>query len=270
VTDDRRSATTAEHAAATPEMSITATRATPIGAGAVRGNRPPGLRLFGVAALEHAGVDVASFAAGTELVPFRDVAAVVAPAPYAADRLAPHDLDAHHAVVGEVFERRAVVPAPPGTVFRSRERVLGWLELHYYTLAEALDFVADRAVARVTVRRDDPAAAHAAALAVPPASLRLTLDVEGTASPAANDLVSLAADAFRELRRDALAMLILRAGPDAAQPDDAAHGSFLVERARWDTFVEAVALQSRRHAALRLDCTGPWPPYDFVRMQFTA
>jgi hypothetical protein len=169
-----------------------------------------------------------------------------------------------------VFERRAMVPAPPGTVFRSRERLVGWLELHYYTLAEALDFVTDRAVARVTVRRDDPNATAAAALAVPPASLRLTLDVEGTTAPPANDLVSLAADAFRDLRREAIAMLVLRAGPDAAQPDDTAHGSFLIERARWQTFVDAVALQSRRHAALRLDCTGPWPPYDFVRMQFTT
>ena len=42
------------------------------------------------------------------------------------------------------------------------------------------------------------------------------------------------------------------------------------ERSRWQRFSEAVALQSRKHAALKLDCTGPWPPYDFVRMQFTA
>jgi hypothetical protein len=63
---------------------------------------------------------------------------------------------------------------------------------------------------------------------------------------------------------------VLRAGPDAAQPDDEAHGSFLIERGRWPTFVEAVALQGRRHASLRLECSGPWPPFDFVRMQFTT
>ena len=285
--DGERSSRTAEHAArrtaehrtaehrtaehATAEFAATGTRVTPLGSGSVRGGKPLGVRLYGVAALDHGGDGTpGSYASGTDLVTFRDLGAVVAPAPYSADVLGPNELDAHHAVVGEVFERRAIVPAPPGTVFRSRERLLGWLELHYYTLAEAIDFVTDRVVARVTVRRDDPNALATAALAVPPATLRLTLDVEGSASAPANDLVSLAADAFRELRREALAVLVLRASPEAAQPYEAAHGSFLIERGRWETFAEAVALQSRRHAALRLDCTGPWPPYDFVRMQFTA
>jgi len=267
--------TTAEHATREHAVSVTsehtATRATPLGAGAVRGGARVGLRLYGVAALDQHQRAETPFAAGTELLTFRDLGAVVAPGPYVADRLGPHELDEHCAVVGEVFERRAIVPAPPGTVFRSRERLIGWLELHYYTLAEALDFVTDRAVARVTVRRGagDPDTAHAAATGVPPATLRLTPAGE-EASAVGGDLVSLAADAFRELRREAVALIVLRAGPDAAQPDSEAHGSFLIERSRWAPFVDAVALQGRRHAALRMECSGPWPPFDFVRMQFTT
>lgn len=258
---------TGEHAGLTVEH--TAARTTPLGAMTVRGGSRVGLRLYGVAAIDqHQGVS-APFAAATEVVVFRDLAAVVRPAPYSGDRLGPEDLDAHCAVVGEVFERRAIVPAPPGTVFRSRERLLGWLDLHYYTLAEALDFVTDRAVARVTVRRGDPDATHAAAQAVPPVTLRLTPAGE-EAHAIGGDLVSLAADAFRELRRDAVALIVLRAGPDAAQPDAEAHGSFLIDRTRWQTFVDAVAMQGRRHAALRMECSGPWPPFDFVRMQFTT
>jgi hypothetical protein len=266
---------TGEHARQTGEHTLgltgehTATRATPLGAMSVRGDKRVGLRLFGVAALEHQQAD-APFAAGTEVVPFRDLGAVVAPSPYSADRLTPHDLDTHCAVVGEVFERRAIVPAPPGTVFRSRERLLGWLELHYYTLAEALDFVTDRAVARVTVRRGEPLTATIPTVGAPPAALRLTPAADDPTGAAASDLVSLAADAFRDLRREAVALIVLRAGPDTAQSEDEAHGSFLIERARWQTFVDAVALQGRRHAALRLECSGPWPPFDFVRMQFTA
>jgi len=265
---------TSEHPQLALTAEHTATRATPLGAAGVRGDKRVGLRLFGVAAVDQHTHSATPFAAGTELITFRDLGAVVSPGPYAADRLGPRELDEHCTVVGEVFERRAIVPAPPGTVFRSRERLLGWLELHYYTLAEALDFVTDRAVARVTVRRGDPRETTAAAIAVPPATLRLTpvppVAGDEAASTATGDLVSLAADAFRELRREAVALIVLRAGPDAAQPDDEAHGSFLIERARWQTFVDAVALQGRRHAALRLECSGPWPPFDFVRMQFTT
>ena len=84
------------------------------------------------------------------------------------------------------------------------------------------------------------------------------------------DLTSLAAESFRALRAEAVALLILRAGPDAAAPDAAAHGSFLVERRRWREFEEAVGIEAARHPTLRFQCTGPWPPYDFVRMQFSS
>jgi hypothetical protein len=243
----------------------TTTRATPMGTATMRGGKQLGLKLFGVAALDHPG-STTPFVAGTELVTFREIGAVVAPSPYIADPLTPHDLEAHGAVVTEVFERRAIVPAPPGTVFRSRERLLNWLELHYYTLTEALEFVTERAVARVTVRRDDQTTPPV----LTPGTLRLAPAVDEAASGPVSDVVALAADAFRELRRDAVALIVLRTDPEAAQAGDEAHASFLIERTRWQAFVDAVAVQNRRHAALRLDCSGPWPPFDFVRMQFTA
>jgi hypothetical protein len=44
--------------------------------------------------------------------------------------------------------------------------------------------------------------------------------------------------------------------------------AFLVERELWKEFVEAVEEQHKAHPTLRLELTGPWAPYDFVRMQF--
>lgn len=244
-------------------------RRTPLGGASVRAGRTVGMRLYGVVSLDAHG-EAGSLAAGTDVITFRDIGAVVAASPYTATPLTPDELESYAAILADVHARRhAVVPAPPGTVFKSREALLGWLELHYYTLAEALDFVAERVVARVTVRRGDPEATASAAVAVPPATLRLTTLDDGDHG-ATSDLVSLAADAFRELRRDAVALIVLRAGPDAAAPDDTAHGSFLIDRSRWTAFEEAVALQGRRHGALRLECTGPWPAYDFVQMRFTS
>jgi hypothetical protein len=41
-----------------------------------------------------------------------------------------------------------------------------------------------------------------------------------------------------------------------------------VERDHWAEFEAAVAEQGRQDPELRYRVTGPWPPYDFVRMQF--
>jgi hypothetical protein len=224
-----------------------------------RGGRP-GAAPGGDGRAEGAGPPPAAppAADGTELIAYRDVAAVVAAAPYAADPLTPQELERYHAVVESAFARRATVPAPPGTVFRSRELVAEWLELHYYTLVEALGFVEDRVEARVSVTRAEP-----------PAHMPLRLAPADTAEMVAlGDLTSLAAESFRALRAEAVAMLVLRTGPDALAADIAAHGSFLVERRRWREFEQAVGVEAARHPALRFQCTGPWPPFDFVRMQF--
>ncbi len=42
--------------------------------------------------------------------------------------------------------------------------------------------------------------------------------------------------------------------------------AFLVERARSVAFQDRVDELARLNAALALDLTGPWPPYDFVQM----
>src|SRR5205823_2758004 len=88
------------------------------------------------------------------------------------------------------------------------------------------------------VRRGEPLATEAHAVpttpaALPPAALRLTPAIDEPSTLVSGDLVSLAADAFRELRRDAVALIVLRPGPDVAEPDEEAHGSFLLDRSRW-------------------------------------
>jgi hypothetical protein len=47
-----------------------------------------------------------------------------------------------------------------------------------------------------------------------------------------------------------------------------ASASFLVDRSRWRAFADAVAGEQHRDPELEVRLTGPWPPYDFVRLQF--
>jgi hypothetical protein len=51
-------------------------------------------------------------------------------------------------------------------------------------------------------------------------------------------------------------------------PSELLSGAFLVEEDRWQAFVDAVGEEEARQGVLHLEMTGPWPPFDFVRMQF--
>jgi hypothetical protein len=128
------------------------------------------------------------------------------------------------------------------------------MELHYITLSDALGFVEGRAVARVHVARRGVHAVGAAG---------------GETEELAVDVDSAAADVFRILRRHAVAAITIRPEPgEPAATSAAATSSFLVERDRWRLFEDVVAEEGRRDPELLFRLTGPWPPYDFVRMEF--
>ncbi|HVE79514.1 MAG TPA: GvpL/GvpF family gas vesicle protein [Gemmatimonadaceae bacterium] len=199
------------------------------------------LQLFGVALLDTHAHEIVPPAPDTLVVAVRDLGAVVAAADYDAPAPADAALERYREVVDAVFVRGAVLPAPPGTVFRSRDLVVRWLELHYHTLADGLAFVDERCEARVHIARrglnGDP-----------------------------DDLATTAAESVRALRRGAVAAVPLRA--DGRDERVVMRAAFLVERERWAAFRELVASEQQRHAGLEFRQTGPWPPYDFVRMQF--
>ncbi len=176
---------------------------------------------------------------------FRNLVALVKPSASARPALADDDVRAHHATLAAALSQRGVLPAPAGTVFRSETALMRWLELHVVTLGDALDFVENRLAARVHVgpRETEPGVAGAAVV------------VDGTPSDTAGDT-------FRALRRHAAASVTLAGTPSAAS------ASFLVEREHWHAFVAAAAEEDTRSGALSVRVTGPWPAYDFVRMQF--
>jgi hypothetical protein len=203
-----------------------------------------GLRLFGITALDGHNPDRPG--EGLELLAFRDLAALVGPSEFKAGVPAPEDLELYQRVVESVFSHRPVLPAPVGTVFRSQDTLVRWMELHYVALHDALAFLEDRAVARVHIRRKegDPRQRD-----------------EGV------DLASVAAESFRTLRRRAVVALPLKT---EHLTGIVLSSAFLIERDQWKEFMEAVREEQRNNPQLQFETTGPWPPYDFVRMQFGA
>jgi hypothetical protein len=175
------------------------------------------------------------------VVAFRDLGAVVGPAQYTAHVPTAADVEAHQKIAEPIYTKRPFLPAPIGTVFRSREAVIQWLELHYVTLTDGLSFVEGRVGARLHVSRRSTDGAEKA------------------------DVATSAAEVFRALRPHASASVALKPRENSARNASAA---FLVERDRWDGFLQIVSEEARQRPELQFEHTGPWPPYDFVNMQF--
>lgn len=207
---------------------------------------PSGLKLYAVAAVESSGVE--SLAAETTLIHYRDLAAIVEPANYAASKLDETDMERYAAVLEEAFRAGPVLPAPPGTTFKSHGTLSHWLELHYFTLTDAMNLVEDHVAARVSI---------SATGKVPE-------------EKAAKSFKALGADALRLLRGHAAATVMLPLTEDDAKAGVVARSSFLIGADKWESFQHAVSQESKRQPALDVALTGPWPPYDFVRMQFAG
>lgn len=204
---------------------------------------------------------------GTRLIVYRHAGAVVSESHY--ERVAPEreGLLQYRAIVEAEFARRSCLPVPFGVVFRTETLLVRWLELHYSALLDGLAFVEDRAMARVrAVRRVDRAAPPPAAAApvAAPASRegQPSGNGGGRAQPPAAPIPAL--DAFRNLRRLAAASFAFA----PSQPGVEESVSFLVERERWEAFGTALREEQQRSPEWDFTLSGPWPPYDFVRMQF--
>ena len=209
-----------------------------------------GLRLYGVAAIDSTPIE--SLAEGTTLVTFRMLGAVVSPSKYTRIALNEKEMNEYTRILEEVQSNAAVLPAPPGTTFRTRESLARWLELHYFTLTQAIALVEGHGEARVLITKSlnaDPDDATAA-------------DIKENTK----QLAALASDVMRVLRGQAAATISLPVSDEDTTV--VAHASFLVDMERWGLFSELVAKEDQRNAELDFRLSGPWPPYDFVRMEF--
>lgn len=106
---------------------------------------PPGLRFYGVIDADSASAGPPFDEPGIHAVAFRDLAAVVAPAPYTRARPGEAELADFVRIVDALAKRGPVLPAPPGTVFRNARVLEHWMEIHYAKLHEALGVVEQRA-----------------------------------------------------------------------------------------------------------------------------
>lgn len=202
------------------------------------------------------------------LVEVGDAAAVVTDAADAAG-----DAEArrvHVRVVATLIESRSVAPAPHGFRARDEEAVRGFLERARIPLREALEYLEGCWELRLSVRAPGSRAESGPAAGGeggPPA----TGDGgpagagEGVSPPAGpgprGDLAVHSRRIFRVLRHRARTARRVRPSGGAVFT-----AAFLLPRREWIGFVEEVSRRESRSPGLELDVTGPWAPFDFVRM----
>ena len=102
-----------------------------------------GLRFYGVIDADAADPELLE-TQRVSLVTYRDLAAVVTPAPYVRAKATDADLEDYLRVVDALSEHGPVIPAPPGTVFRDQFVLARWLDVHYAKLHEALGVIEQR------------------------------------------------------------------------------------------------------------------------------
>jgi hypothetical protein len=102
-----------------------------------------GLRFYGVIDADAADPELLE-THRVSLVTYRDLAAVVTPAPYVRAKATDADLEDYLRVVDALSEHGPVIPAPPGTVFRDQFVLARWLDVHYAKLHEALGVIEQR------------------------------------------------------------------------------------------------------------------------------
>lgn len=231
-----------------PERELFGARTTvgAIDAAAIRGGadrappagRQPALYFYGVARARgwRPGPLARAETSEVQRIRYRDLEALVRPVAYEVPPLDDEHVQAHQRVVERLMRRVTVLPAPYGIVFRSRRSLIRMLEDQYLVFDEGLSFLDGHW------------------------ELRLHLSPASDAGPEAQPL-DLTTLIYTELRRLARAAVPFSQGEDRVFS-----AAFLVERGSWLEFMERAGDMSTAHPELSFDITGPWPPYDFVRI----
>lgn len=188
---------------------------------------------------------------------------------------------AHEAVLREVSTRTTVVPFRFGAVYRSLEDVAGMLEHRHRELSAALEHVrghvelgvkgwVDRDRLERSLQRSLP---HAAGGESAPgrAYLERRQSERETAREASRLIAQIAKDAHERLVHRAADGVLNPPQPRELTGRDEEmflNGAYLV-CARDDSLVAEVGGLHERHrsAGIDFELTGPWPPYNFVRLE---
>ncbi len=166
---------------------------------------------------------------------YRDLEALVRAVPFALPEVDREAVQEHQRVVWNASKRDTLLPSPAGIVFKGRRAVIRFLQEQYIPLEEGIALVEGH--------------------------WELRLHLKPTVPEGRTEAAEAALQVYGELRRFARA-----AFPFAHEEEHVLSAAFLVNRSNWLQFMDQAEELGLRYTDLVFDVTGPWPPYDFVRM----
>jgi len=169
----------------------------------------------------------------------------------------------HQRAVADLASKVEILPARFGTVFLSEESLLAHVKSEKKTIQSAFKKIAGADEWGVKVFRVAQAQKPAMADAV--SGTDYLKRKAKTAIPRTKEDDPTLLDLVR-----ALAKLSVDVAPggkaSSGQPNLVWHGSFLVRRSAHKKFAEALRKFTAKFSeSYRVECSGPWPPYSFVR-----
>ena len=167
---------------------------------------------------------------------YRDLEVLVREVPFVMPGDDNAAVDDHQRTVEHIMRRTTILPAPFGIVFKGRRQIIKLMQEQYLILDEGLSLLDGHWELR----------------------LHITASAVGEAG---DELGDLSMTIYSELRRFARAAV-----PFPNEDKRLVSAAFLVDRSSWVEFIERIEDFGGQHADLTFDVTGPWPPYDFVRI----
>lgn len=195
----------------------------------------PGLLLHGIVSARRSGRSLAKLASGEdEIVEHGGLCALVHVVPYRLPEWEKGRIREHSATIERAMRRGTIIPAPYGIVFKGRPRVIEFLDKQHVALEEVLAFLDGAFEMRLHIR---------------------------STSGHYGEQADRTLEFYTALRRRSRAAFRL-----PTKGHSVLSGAFLVNRADWVSFVEYADELDADNPEFLFDLTGPWPPYDFVRM----
>jgi hypothetical protein len=181
---------------------------------------------------------------------------------------------AHHHVIGALWRLMSVLPMRLATVYTSAAAMAGALAARHEELQDALTRVRCRVEwgvkAYPLTPDDDPAPARSASLSGDGAGLaylKRRRDQLTARQHSWQDAVQSAREVHGELAGHATQARLHPPQSPQLSGNRAAmvlNASYLVGQDSQTVFTSAVVEAATRHPGLRLELTGPWPPYSFA------
>lgn len=173
-------------------------------------------------------------------IPFKDVTAVISDSPLQDYTLREDYVRTHENVIRQVMENHTVVPMAFGMVFADGETLSSVLERVYETIKRAIELLKNRIELGVKV--------------ILPKDMADSFDDEKRKQYVSDILESLNKKAVQSVNGELFSeRLVLNA-------------SFLIDKANMNDFSEEVGRLEEKYGELKFQYTGPWPPYNFVKV----